>query len=87
MNEWQRIKPADNLPDKNLMVLAWLVGFAEHSGATWKREGYALMVRHPDSSSSVKDGWARTSYDDALKFLGADSLEVTDWTLLSRPPA
>lgn len=80
------IASTDELPRANLRVVAWLEGFQEHSGVRWERKGWAFMVRHPDETSSVADGWSRSFYEDALKDLGADSLFVTSWFRLPAPP-
>lgn len=83
MIDW--IDSADSLPQRNQRVLAWLEGFRAHSDATWERNGYAFMIRHPDDPASVKDGWERSFYERALKDLDADGLEVTHWLLLTSP--
>ena len=71
--------PGEGLPEKSQKVLAWLEGFEDHTGRTWTRCGFAFMYRHPGLQSSVKDGWARGPYEEALKAIGADALEVKRW--------
>jgi len=85
MSDIEWIKSSERLPPKNQKVLAWLAGFQFHTGVAWRRCGYAFMVRHPQESSSVKDDWSRSFYEDALKVIGADSLEVTHWAELTPP--
>jgi hypothetical protein len=77
-------KSAKALPEFNRKVLAYCRGYQSHVGAKWKREGYVFMVRHK-SSLLGKHQWSEKHYDAALKELGADSLEVTDWMYLEEP--
>ena len=83
MIDW--IKSEDGLPDFNRLVLAFCEGFKEHSGVTWGRKGFAFMVRHNEEKFTMKDNWAMCYYNDALKILGADVLEVTHWIYLENP--
>lgn len=69
----------DKLPPFNTLVVAYLEGAKEHSGALWGRSGYAFMVRHDDPPNTVADGYARDRYERALKDIGADYLTVKAW--------
>jgi hypothetical protein len=66
-------------------VLAYVLGFKEHNDTRWKRDGWALMVRHDDKTYTVADLWSSSRYNDALKALDADHLEVVQWMTLERP--
>jgi len=68
-----------HLPDPNLLVLAYLVGFRNHSGLNWDRRGYAFMVRHGNE-------WAEHFYSEALKSLDADIFEKIYWVYLPEAP-
>ena len=67
------------LPDANRKVLAWLDGYEFHSDVRWVREGYAFMWRHPNEKTSDANGWAIGPYEQALKDIGAQHLEITHW--------
>jgi len=80
-DQWVR----GTLPPFNRLVVAYLVGFKEHSGMSWKRDGWAFMVRHDDREHTVADMWASDRYNAALKSLDADHLDVLQWMPLERP--
>lgn len=77
---WQK-----GLPPFNKLVVAWLEGAQEHSGVSWKRTGFAFMVRHNEPSHTVADEWSRESYEKALKGMGADYASVVSWLPLEEP--
>lgn len=87
MIQWQSVEK-DGLPEPRRMVLAYLSGTQYHSDAGWTREGYHFMVRLPEGalpSEIVENGWGVVLYDKALKWIGADTLEVTHWVYLEKP--
>lgn len=79
------VRASERLPDFNRRVIAWLEGSKDHSGMSWKRVGYAFMVRHDDPQFTVENQWATCYYSDACKALGADTLNVTHWFYLGEP--
>ena len=68
----------DAMPEKSRGLLAFCQGFEEHSGATWRRTGFAFMAWH-------RTGWSEQHMRDARERLAADSLEVTHWMYLTEP--
>lgn len=75
------------LPPYNRLVIAYLEGFKRHTDAKWERIGYAFMIRHNDDPKyTIADKWSRSHYEEALKRLDADHLEVTRWIALEARP-
>jgi hypothetical protein len=80
------IKCSEQLPPVKCEVVAWLVGFKDHSGLTWKREGRAFMVRWDNAPKETGvDGWADRFMAAAREKLDAHSLQVTHWMLCDKP--
>lgn len=73
------------LPRFNQPVVAYLKGFKQHSDAQWTRDGWAFMVRHDSREHTVADLWASFQYNEALKRLDADHLDIIQWMALERP--
>lgn len=80
VTQWRK-----DLPPFNRLVVAYLVGSKFHSGARFKRDGFAFMVRHDDMAHTVHDKWASSHYNEALKRIDADDLQVDAWIPLDRP--
>lgn len=74
-----------SLPRFNQLVVAYLKGFKQHSDKKWVRDGWAFMVRHDSLEHTVADKWASHQYNEALKRLDADHLDVIQWLSLERP--
>lgn len=80
------IKSPGTLPKYGELVLAFLQGEETWEGFFWNKSGYALMVRYDSAGYTVRDGWDKRHYEEALKALGADWLKVTHWMSLPHPP-
>lgn len=64
---------SERVPEKNTLVLAYLVGEKYHSDMSWKREGYWLLPYHDP------EGWAAAFLREAEKKHDADILSVYCW--------
>lgn len=73
---WER--DMRKVPPLNQLVVAFMDGHKAHSDETWRRDGFALMVRH-------MEGWSEQHMQEACKRLDADELRVTAWLLLEDP--
>lgn len=76
MSEW--IKVEDRLPSKNELVVAYCRASKEHSGASWNRDGVALIPYHANDTFTERTNEVRDRLD-------ADLFTVTHWMPL--PPA
>lgn len=79
------INSTERLPPFNQLVLAWLEGSREHSDASWRRAGWAFMVRH-ESGPNVHDQWSLSHYNRAISGMDADHATVTHWAELPADP-
>ncbi|QDP58730.1 MAG: hypothetical protein GOVbin1573_17 [Prokaryotic dsDNA virus sp.] len=66
------------LPEKNRRVVAKVEGTCEHSGAEWRREGWAFMAWWGDTPEAI-DGWNDRLWHAACDAVGADHIHVVGW--------
>jgi len=80
MTEWLQTAGVDRdrMPGFHL---AWLIGWKEHSGGTWHREGMAVLSLHNDGPH----GYSWETMKEAMRLLDMDGVECVP--LYRRMPA